>query len=77
MGECRKKPQIRFKIVKWQLGQQLCFFAGVVDACLIPEVPFDVHGSHGLFAYLRSILRAKGHAVVCVAEGAGQVYLFE
>lgn len=41
--------------------------------CLIPEVPFTLHGEKGMFAYLEKVLNEKGHAVVCVAEGAGQV----
>lgn len=49
-------------------------FLGIVDACLIPECPFDLYGRHGLFAYLKTILHNKGHAVVCIAEGAGQVF---
>lgn len=51
----------------------MCGPAGVVDACLIPEVPFKLHGEHGLFKYLESVIKYKGHCVVCVAEGAGQV----
>lgn len=47
--------------------------AGVVDACLIPEVPFKLSGPSGLFAYLEGVIKNKGHCVVCVAEGAGQV----
>ena len=47
--------------------------AGVVDAVLIPEVPFTIKGDHGLFKYLEGVLEKKGHCVVCVAEGAGQV----
>ncbi len=42
----------------------------MVDACLIPEVPFKLPG---LFKYLESVVQYKGHAVICVAEGAGQV----
>ena len=45
----------------------------MVDAVLIPEVPFTLDGPSGLLAYLEHVLEAKGHAVVCVAEGAGQV----
>ncbi len=45
----------------------------MVDACLIPEVPFTLHGEKGLFSYLEKVMRYKGHCVVCVAEGAGQV----
>lgn len=41
--------------------------------CLIPEVPFKLHGETGMFAYLEKVLSEKGHAMVCVAEGAGQV----
>ncbi len=51
--------------------------AGVVDVCLIPEVPFVLEGSKGLFAYLEMVLEHRGHAVVCVAEGAGQVQPYE
>ncbi len=41
--------------------------------CLIPEVPFRLTGETGVFAYLEKVLSDKGHAVMCVAEGAGQV----
>lgn len=47
--------------------------SGVVDVVLIPEVPFKLQGPTGLLAYLETVLEKKGHAVVCVAEGAGQV----
>lgn len=40
-----------------------------VDFCLIPEVPFALDG---LFAALRERLKRGGHAVIVVAEGAGQ-----
>ena len=40
--------------------------------CLIPEVPFALKGPSGLCAYVEALLEKKGHAVVCVAEGAGQ-----
>lgn len=40
---------------------------------LIPEVPFTLKGDHGLFKYLEGVLEKKGHCVVCIAEGAGQV----
>jgi len=57
------------------IAMQASLAAGIVDACLIPESPFDIYGKHGLFAYLKNILKNKGHAVVCVAEGAGQELL--
>lgn len=44
-----------------------------MDVCLIPEVPFVLHGQNGLCAYLEKVLESRGHAVVCLAEGAGQV----
>ena len=47
--------------------------SGVVDICLIPEVPFSLNGPKGLMAYLEQVLEARGHAVICMAEGAGQV----
>ena len=42
---------------------------GQVNFCLIPEVPFTVEG---LLAALRQRLERRGHAVIVVAEGAGQ-----
>ena len=41
--------------------------------CLIPEVNFALDGENGLMAYLKRLLAEKGHCVICVAEGAGQV----
>jgi 6-phosphofructokinase 1 len=58
------------------MGRDSGFIAGyatladpAVDFCLIPEVPFPLDG------FLRALeerLRRDGHAVVVVAEGAGQ-----
>jgi 6-phosphofructokinase 1 len=45
------------------------------DYVLIPEVPFELDGEHGLLAHLRATVRARGHAVIIAAEGAGQEYL--
>jgi 6-phosphofructokinase 1 len=39
---------------------------------LIPEVPFRLEGEHGLLALLRERLVRRNHAVIVVAEGAGQ-----
>ncbi len=39
---------------------------------LIPEVPFQLQGEHGLFAELKRRLDQAGNAVIVVAEGAGQ-----
>ena len=43
-----------------------------VNFCLIPEVPFDLDGPGGFFEHLRQRLERKDHAVVVIAEGAGQ-----
>ena len=51
---------------------QASLASGVVDVCLIPEVPFALDGGRGLAAFLRKKLAERGHAVLCVAEGAGQ-----
>ncbi|WP_219419288.1 6-phosphofructokinase, partial [Pseudonocardia nigra] len=45
------------------------------DAVLIPEVPFALDGEQGLLAHLRRRVAERGHAVVVVAEGAGQELL--
>jgi len=42
---------------------------------LIPEVPFKLEGEHGLLACLKRRLERRGHAVIVVAEGAGQDFL--
>ncbi len=41
---------------------------------LIPEVDFDIDGPKGLLAALEARLSSRGHAVIVVAEGAGQKY---
>jgi 6-phosphofructokinase 1 len=43
-----------------------------VNFCLIPEVPFDLEGPNSLFEHMEQRLRKRGHAVIVVAEGAGQ-----
>ena len=43
-----------------------------VNIVLIPEVPFSLEGSTGLLAALQDRLDRRQHAVVVVAEGAGQ-----
>jgi len=59
------------------IAVQASLASGVVDACLIPEVPFKLDGPKGLFGHVRRVLDAKGYCVVCVAEGAGQELLDE
>jgi 6-phosphofructokinase 1 len=43
-----------------------------VNFCLVPEQPFSLEGPGGLLAALQQRLAKKPHAVVVVAEGAGQ-----
>jgi len=45
-----------------------------VNFVLIPEVDFDLKGPDGLFAKLENRLAERGHAVIVVAEGAGQKF---
>ena len=46
--------------------------SGEVDLCLVPEVPIVLEGRYGCLDHLEGVLAAKGHAVVVVAEGAGE-----
>ncbi|MEI8094029.1 MAG: ATP-dependent 6-phosphofructokinase [Spirochaetales bacterium] len=48
-----------------------------VNFVLIPEVDFDLDGPSGFLAALKKRLLARKHAVIIVAEGAGQKYLAE
>lgn len=45
-----------------------------VNFVLIPEVDFDLEGPKGLFSALAERLKLRSHAVIVVAEGAGQKY---
>ena len=61
------------------MGRNAGFIAGGatvasqdVNFCLIPEVPFALDGPRGLLAALEQRILRRAHAVVVVAEGAGQ-----
>jgi 6-phosphofructokinase 1 len=45
-----------------------------VNFVLIPEVDFDLEGPQGLLSALAERLKLRRHAVIVVAEGAGQKY---
>ena len=45
-----------------------------VNFVLIPEVDFDLEGPNGLLSALEKRLTGRGHAVIVVAEGAGQKF---
>lgn len=44
---------------------------------LIPEVPFDLYGENGFLSHLHKRLKTRDHAVIVVAEGAGQEFFAE
>lgn len=46
--------------------------SGDVDLCLIPEVNIQLDGENGCLPYLFQRVSEQGHAVVVVAEGAGE-----
>jgi len=45
-----------------------------VNFVLIPEVDFDLNGPQGFLTALEKRLANRGHAVIVVAEGAGQAF---
>ena len=47
-----------------------------VNFVLVPEMTFDLHGAKGFLNVLKNRLQARHHALVVVAEGAGQ-HFFE
>ncbi|MBK8452185.1 MAG: ATP-dependent 6-phosphofructokinase [Thiofilum sp.] len=49
-----------------------CVASGNANLCLIPEVPFTLEGEQGVLALVERRLRERHHAVIVVAEGAGQ-----
>ena len=48
-----------------------------MNLTLIPEVPFELKGETGILPFLRDRLARRHHALVVVAEGAGQHLLDE
>jgi len=48
-----------------------------VNYVLVPEDPFQLHGENGLLPALERRLRERRHAVIVVAEGAGQHLLLQ
>ena len=46
-----------------------------VNLALVPELPFDLHGNRGVLSFLRRRIKDRGHALIVVAEGAGQRHL--
>jgi 6-phosphofructokinase 1 len=46
--------------------------SGEVNFTLIPEVPFELRGPNGFLEVLKKRMKKRHHAVIVVAEGAGQ-----
>jgi len=46
-----------------------------VNFVLVPELRFDLDGDNGFLAHLERRIARRGHALVIVAEGAGQEHL--
>jgi 6-phosphofructokinase 1 len=44
---------------------------------LVPEEDFDLEGPRGFLSTLEARIRARGHAVIVVAEGAGQKFFLD
>ena len=45
-----------------------------VNFVLVPEMTFDLYGEHGFLNVLRNRLERRHHALIVVAEGAGQEF---
>jgi 6-phosphofructokinase 1 len=54
------------------IASHACLAMSDVNFVLVPEVPFDLHGGNGFLAHLKKRMLNRHHAVICVAEGAGQ-----
>lgn len=48
-----------------------------VNFLLVPEIDFDIHGKGALLEQLEERLKLRRHAVIVVAEGAGQKFFAE
>jgi 6-phosphofructokinase 1 len=68
------------KLMGREAGFIACYAAlacGDADYVLIPEVPFQLDGDDGLLTHVRRRVADRGHAVVVLAEGAGQEHIPE
>jgi hypothetical protein len=53
------------------------YYYPVVDLIVIIQmkVPFTLDGPNGVLQHLEHLIETKGFALICIAEGAGQVRL--
>ncbi len=49
--------------------------SGEVNFTLVPEIPLKLEGPGGFLDKLRSRMESRGHAIIVIAEGAGQAFL--
>ena len=66
------------KLMGRHAGYIACFAriaSGAGELCLIPELAISFEGRNSHMAHLRRVLADRGHAVVVVAEGAGEEIL--
>ena len=59
------------------IAANACLALREVNFVLIPESDFDIDGVNGLLDRVEARLRERAHAVILVAEGAGQKYFRE
>jgi 6-phosphofructokinase 1 len=57
------------------IAAQAALASGVANFVLVPEVRFDLDGPNGFLAHMHRRLARGRHALVVVAEGAGQEFL--
>jgi len=53
------------------IAMYACLANRDVNICLVPEFPFELNGPNGFLAHVKEVVKAKGHCVIVVAEGAG------
>jgi 6-phosphofructokinase 1 len=54
------------------IAAHACLAINDANFILVPEVPFDLYGENGFLTHLKKRMKKRQHAVICVAEGAGQ-----
>ncbi len=57
------------------IAAQASLASGEANFVLVPEVRFDLEGPHGFLTQLHRRIVSRRHALVVVAEGAGQEFL--
>ena len=59
------------------IAAQAALASGEANFVLVPEVRFDLEGTEGFLSQLHRRVMSRRHALVVVAEGAGQEFLAE